>query len=294
MIISNTEVTSYNLCKRQHYYRFRRELEPRPQQLSFALYRGLIGHLALEAYYLEMKAGLPVETCRKTALNVIDREISWVVANWPEDFDRVQLLIKLKALIEAYSEFYRQEPFHIVAVEKVYTAPVDQIHDIRYGMKLDLLVEYIKGPFKGDLVIVDHKFVYNFKSQAELEMDGQIPKYIKTVRYNDLYVSKGIFNQLRHRNMKNPKPEDIFNRTSPIKPTETESLTIWEEQTETAIEIATKNIPPRRTLSPIVCRGCYFQPLCRAELVGQNVTNMIEISYQNSTYGYSDLLEGDS
>lgn len=275
-IISNSEITTFNECTRRHYYAY--VLEIGPKELNLPIYRGVIGHSALDSYYTELKAGETVESARKAAFAVIDKEIARIVTETPEEFERLQICVKLKKLIEAYSEHYRVEPFRVLETEKVYTAPISVEKELEYGGILDLVIEYTAGPYRGDIAVVDHKFVYNFKSIVELEMDAQLPKFIKVLRANGYTVSKALFNQIRHRDLKNPSPDDIFKRV-PARTNNFAIEEIWAEQVETADEIANYLRPPRRTLSQMVCKGCFYASLCKAELNGEDVSNMIASDY---------------
>lgn len=293
MIVSNTEVSTFNLCEYQHDIRFNRSLEPRYLSVNTPLGMGILGHEAFEAYYLEMLEGSPVETSLKAARAVLEAKISWIQENEPEEFQQLIKIAHLIELFEAYAEFYRQEPFRVLAVEKVYQTNIAP--GIEYGLKLDLLVEWLKGIDAGELVIIDHKFVYNFKSRAELEMDCQLPKYTKTLRDNGLHVSHSIFNQVRYRELKAPGPTDVFLRmrmdSSPRK-----IKNIWAEQRETAEKIkerreGTSDENPVRTLHILACRYCLFQGLCETELDGRDSTSMQITDFKDSTYGYVDMTQ---
>ncbi len=291
-VITNTRASGFALCERSDYYRFvyngGEGIEPR--YFSRPIARGLAGHAALEAYYNEMKDGSNLDTCKKAMLDVVDKIIINDTIERPAEFEHINMLHYLRKLLIWYAEYYQTEPFRIVEVEKVFTTPVDE--DIEYAMKLDLLIEFTKGEFRGDLAVYDHKFVYNFKTPAEVDMDSQLPKYIKTLRENGYYVTKGFFNQIRHRELKNPEPTDIFKRT-PLKTKSVKTERIWSEQREYAKKIvktqSDPNYDPLRTLSVITCRGCFFQPVCHLELAGEDPTEMINSNFQKNTYGYTDL-----
>lgn len=288
-VVSNTEVTTKSVCDRQHFYRFTLGIEPLPGNLSPALYRGIIGHEALEVYYRALMMGLSVEDARLAALEYLEKVILSVVTQTPEDSSRVILLSELSLLIDAYSRYYGVEPFEVIAVEQVYQAPIGD--DLFYGMKLDVLIKYTSGEFRGDYCIMDHKFVYNFKDAPELEMDGQMPKYQKTLRENGIIVSKAVFNQIRYRKINDPVPTQIFRRT-PARLTPTKTNTIWDEQKEIAQKIVDDEKAqkrPLRTLSLLVCRNCHFYELCNADMMGQNTEHMITANFQKSTYGYTTL-----
>lgn len=293
-IISNTQITSYNTCKNQHRYAY--NLSIQPKKLKDALYRGVIGHKALAGYYNTIKEndkalGLStVETAEIYALSVIKAELAEVTRSEPENTNRIKILIQLVDLIKQYSAYYKTEPFKVLAVEHAYTAPI--VEDIEFGLILDMLVEFTSGPYKGDIVVIDHKFVYNFKSNEELEMDGQLPKYIKAVRNSGYFVTKGIFNQVRYRSLKDPKPSDIFQRT-PLRTDKVAIENIWKEQRHTAVEIVMNPAKPIRTLNPYLCKGCDYQPLCKAELSGLDITNMMAANYKKRERPLEALVSDD-
>ncbi len=213
--------------------------------------------------------------------------------NFPDDFERVHILTDLKNRIDAYAEHYRTDSFIVHEVETVHKARL--FKDMAYGLKLDLLIELTSGEFKGDLIVMDHKFVYNFKTDKELNMDGQLPKYIMALRVNGIVVTKAIFNQIRYRSIKDAQPKDLYNRTW-ARTSLTQRTTIWSEQVDTATEILNRGLSPLytpRTMSVLTCRSCYFEPICNTELHGGDVTHLIATQYQPTTYGYTDL-QGDS
>lgn len=233
-----------------------------------------------------MQEGGSTDDCLKAAKAVIDSRILQVIMESPEEYEKVTLLSELSTLLEAYAEFYRTESFEVIAVEKVYQANIAE--GIEYAMKLDLLVKWTAGKYRGDYELIDHKFVYNFKDSTELEMDGQMPKYIKTLKLNGITISKASFNQIRYRQMKEFDPNKVFLRVpARLHPYKTEA--IWNEQKKYAIEIVHNPAEPLRTLSLVSCRGCYFHEICNADLMGQDTKNILSTRYQTSTYGYFDV-----
>lgn len=290
MIISNTEVTTKNICDVAHEFHFIKGVAPK--QLPVPLYRGIIGHSALQVYYELMKEGEPVEVCRDGALAVLDKEIARIASETPEEFEQIQLIMNIRNLIKDYADVYRKEPFRVLEVEKKYFTPVDPELDIHYGLQLDTLIEMIAGEFRGEIVVMDHKFVYNFKTALDIQMDAQLPKYIKTLQDNGYSVSRGWFNQVRTRQMKAPRPEDLYRR-SWIKSNRHETAQIWKEQAKVAREIhSIKSDPdyePVRTMSYITCRGCMFQGPCKSSLDGTDVSTMLQAQFEPSKYGYTDL-----
>lgn len=287
-IISNSRITTYNLCKNMDRYAYGFGVTPKYIKDSF--YRGTVGHQALDAYYQTLKAGYAVDLAEVKALDVITKELTRVTKEEPENTNRIKILIQLSDLIRQYAHFYKEEPFRVLETEKTYTAPITE--ELEFGLILDLLVEFTAGPYRGDIVVIDHKFVYNFKSVAELEMDAQLPKYIKAVRANGYFVTKGIFNQVRYRSLKSPAPSDIFQRT-PVRVNKESIENIWREQRHTAVEIHANPAKPVRTLAPVVCKYCDYQPLCKAELSGLDITNMLAADYKKRERPLEALVSDD-
>lgn len=284
-IISNSEVTAYNECARRHWYQYNHSLQPR--SYGIALTRGIIGHQVLEEYYRALLNGCSPDEASDTAQAKFALYIQqFIVAN-PTEFDKIEMLSDLMRLMKRYFTFYRDnDNFTVLAVEETYIAPMTT--GISYGMKLDVLIQMLSGLYRGETVIMDHKFLYNFKSDDELSIDGQLPKYIKTVAESSgLHVTRGVFNQVRYRELKSPDPEAIFRRTW-VKPKREAKDQIWQEQLEASVEIVQNPRPPRRTLSPLVCKNCYFLQICRAELNGEPTETMKKIDYKPLVDRYLD------
>lgn len=296
MIVSNTEITSFSTCKRAHYYRFILSLEPRDHILSKSLYRGIVGHRVLETYYNAILQGGDVDEAKAAAMAQVTHEINNLMQENPESYDLAEIIVQVGKLVETYAEVYRTDIFTPLEVETVFSTVVAP--GVTYGLRLDLLAEITKGEYRGDIVVIDHKFLYNFKTMNELDMDGQLPKYISTVADNGYVVTKGIFNQIRYRSLKNNNPEDLFQRDwIKVKPTETER--IWQDQIQVAQEIdEMKHLSieeadrrATRNMSPYICRSCYFKTLCKLELNGQSIENAVRMNYQPNSYGYGNLVE---
>lgn len=284
-IISNSEVTAYNECARRHWYQYNHSLQPR--SYGIALTRGIIGHQVLEEYYRVLLQDGQPDDAAAVALEKFTLYIHQFILENPTAFDKIEMLSDLMRLIKRYFAFYRtNDNFRVLAVEETYIAPVDE--DISYGMKLDVLIQMLSGLYRGETVIMDHKFLYNFKSDNELSIDGQLPKYIRTVAESSgLHVTRGVFNQIRYRELKNLDPEAVFRRTW-VKPTRAAKEQIWQEQRDASIEIANEPRPPRRTLSPLVCKNCYFLQICRAELNDEPTETMKKIDYKPLVDRYLD------
>lgn len=288
--ISNTEVTTRNTCERRHYYEFILDLEPRLFNLS--LYRGIAGHAALEAYYKE-------DRNLDAAFDVLNNIYIDTVMSYPGEYEHQKAIEALKPLIEKYHYHYGGDCFEVLEVEKAHV--IEMAPGVAIGSRLDLLIQFTKGPYRGDIAVMDNKFVHNFMSQPELEMNSQGPKYVSILKREGILVNKFVLNQVRHRSMKTEDPTKYFSRpVLKISPTEAEQ--IWEEHLATAKEIQfikDSGTGPlaRRILNPYICKGCPVQRLCKAELAGRDISNMIKYEYNAkgtfNNYGYEDYVSVD-
>lgn len=288
MIVSNTEITAKNTCDHQHGYMYIDELEPRVYSLHIR--RGVAGHAVLESYYKCRKVNWNHAASVDYAMDTL-REI--IKNSDPDDFEHTKMLAQLSTLMNKYFEYYSNDQFKILAVEEVFTAPM-VMGSIEFGMYLDVLVEHTSGGFRGSVDLLDHKFVNNFKTPDELRLDAQQPKYIKVTRLNGVQVRQAIFNQIRYRSMKDPKPEDLFRR-SPLMSTRQAIDTVWEEATETAVDIYNEHIRPteaitRRRQSYTACKYCSFKDLCMAELAGEDTTIMRQMGFQKRSRPLKDWM----
>lgn len=284
MIISNTQITSYNSCTQQHYYMYTLELGPR--ELSMPLYRGILGHSALETYYSLLQEGLPRDNATEAAWFVIQEELDRIGRDETWNVEKLKEASVIANRIKSYASVYSTEPFNIIAVEKQFLAPFTE--RLQFGFIPDLVVESTAGPYKGQLGLIDHKFVYNWKTTEELMLDAQLPKYRKGLQLNDYPVKWIMFNQIRTRDMKYKTPQDMFRRAYGIA-NDIASETIWNEQKDTALNIALGEQSPRRALAPMVCKTCFFKEPCMLSMNGQDVSRILEMDFQKRDRPFKEL-----
>ena len=278
-IISSTEITAKNTCDKLHDYMYNQNLEP--AQYSLEIRRGYTGHKVLQAYYECLRDNWNHEA----AVNYASDTLGDIIRESdPEDTEHTQMLADLSRLLIKYFDYYRGDTkkYKILAVEKVFTTPISG--ETGFGMILDLLVERITGEFRGYVDIIDHKFTNNFKTNDDLRLDGQQPRYDITLRANGYPIKDCIFNQIRFRKIKDPTPDQLFRRSSLLS-TSKAVQNIWNETRDTADKIhgeASGSYKKRtgRTLSYSACHRCFFRELCFAELAGQDTTAMRKIEFK--------------
>jgi hypothetical protein len=283
MLISNSEAKSFLDCERRHFYSFRKGIKP--TTYSKALTRGIVGHEALEAFYKAKQKGLDAVHCVADMMDVLDKAIRETPEFSPE-FEQLRLVLV------RYADYYWDEPWKILEVESSHDMPIlENSIAIKYGLRLDLLVEITAGRDKGQIVIVDHKFVYDFFTSRELEMNTQQVKYIKTLRANGIPVRKAILNQIRYRQLKSPKPGMLFRRSS-IYTSEKEAERFLHEFKKVALEIdylsgLTEDEHKEASKMHIdknTCGSCAYQPLCKLYLEGIDEKRTEEMLYSHNDY----------
>jgi CRISPR/Cas system-associated exonuclease Cas4 (RecB family) len=284
MLISNSEVNTFLTCERQHYYAFREGIKP-DKGHSKALTRGIVGHEALEAYYAAKMHGESKSDCVGFAQEVLDNNIRHYVEYAKE-------LAQLKPIIDRYVDFYWSEPWKILEVESSHSTLLEN-STVEYGLRLDLLVEVLTGRDKGQIIVVDHKFVYDFFNDREKQMNTQLVKYIRTLRKNGIPVRKGVLNQIRYRQMKATDPSMMFRRDTVVT-AELESKRFMDEFQKIAESIQFYYSLPKDEhkdqtsmhIDKYTCSSCAFQPLCKLYLQGLD-----EKATKNMLYVHNDYVD---
>lgn len=292
--VSNSEVISYQTCKRRHYYHHGLGIEPRIH--SIPLDRGNTGHKALELYYKAKIAGADKQEAITQAVNYIfqysiDQATEIKIANNLDFSKRMKMYNDLITLIQDYANRYWNDNVRPIEIETVHKVALND--RLRLGLKIDLFGEYIKGPFKGDYTIIDWKFRYNFPQQKLLDILPQIPKYIWAIGKTGTVVTKGELDVIRYRSLVEPDEYGVFKRF-PLHPKPRVRDKIIEDHITVAEEIyKVKQLPvaeyskiATRTLSEYTCKDCPFIDICSLELRGEDPTLKISTDYKPSDYNY--------
>lgn len=282
MLISNSEVNTFQTCERQHYYAFREALKPKKGH-SKSLTRGIVGHEALELYYKAKRKGFSKEVCTQQLIGAVESEI-------PKYPEYSQELYQLISVLQRYVEYYWDEPWKILEVESTHSTLLGN-STVKYGLRLDLLVEVTSGRDKGQIIIVDHKFVYDFFNDREKQMNTQLVKYIRTLKKNGIPVRKAILNQIRYRQMKSADPNMLFRRDT-IVTTDKESERFMEEFSKVAEDIdwltglsqEIHKASSRMHIDKQTCSQCAFQPLCKLNLQGLDEQPTKDMLYTHNDY----------
>jgi len=280
-LISNSEVSTWLLCRRKYYYNF--DLNLVPVNRSESLSRGILGHDVLAAYYKVLSVGglheQAVAEARKLLMAAMDAF-------------SMELCLELDGILKNYWDHYKGtdlQKYEILKVEDMYQLPINS--DFEYVFRFDL---YLKERTTGKCVLMDHKFVYDFWNADKLALNPQFPKYVGAMRANGLQVDECILNQIRYRKIKEPTEDQLWRR-SVVLPSNAKIRFSLKEQILASKEIAAHKFLPVEVRSdhalgvrnPLVCKYCEFKELCASEYDGGDTTYMIQNEYTSNTYGYN-------
>ncbi len=284
--ISHSQVEAWLMCQRRWYYSYALKLEKK--QTSTVLVRGTAGHAVIEAYYREILNG----GNHHTALVIAKARFAELAAR-PEGVGDEMLVnggFKNMSLGQLLFDFYFQhEPFvsqgyEVLAVEYDSELSYDE------GSSMPFIVDLILRDPYGKIVVVDHKFIYDFLSDNDVAVSPQIKKYIAALRAQGLPADYGIYNQLRWRKIKDPTSKTQL-QTHEFHPNDIEVYRVASEQIAAANQIATlKSLPIEDVEKTVLrvgykktCQSCDFMSLCTDDLAGRNTRLTIETDYKPKT-----------
>lgn len=286
--VSHSEVDSYLLCRRKHYYGYGLSLERVTQSNSLAT--GVAGHKILEIFYQTiLDLGETVQEQKNAfdeALRSAQHAYEEIVEDGYEDADRRNTLHNI-LFNEDYgyfaNEFLVKNNYRIMAVEAEFNLMYDEDTESTYPFVVDLIVQDPEGRY----VVIDHKFVYDFYTPEQTDLQPQIPKYIGALRALNYEIAYGAYNMLRTRKLKEPTA-DSNNYFMILKPNKERVVNTFMEQLGVATEIqALKELSLEeqdkrayRTANKMVCQSCSFRDICSTELVGGNVELMKKTEYK--------------
>lgn len=295
--VSNSEALSLQ-CVRKWMYAFHPGYHLEPVYQSVALARGLAGHSALEAYFRGVMEGKTKSECETAAKLSLGESMAKAMKDG--HLNLITAITELIPIIDEYMDSTGLAEF----LDQVIILGVEVGFDLQLpgGSVLpgrsDLVVKYVKGQWKGETVIVDNKFVYNFWSEEDFRMNSQIPGYITGFRdkYPDAVIRRGVINQLRHRS--NAQERFTMTEIKFEKPEMLEILHNHELLADRVLELRALPLQEvqkkaTRTLSKYTCGTCGFKSLCKTEMQGGNARALIKMDYRENSYGYDGVDDSD-
>jgi RecB family exonuclease len=282
--VSHSEVDSYLLCRRKHYYGYGLSLER--IATSHSLATGTAGHRVLEAFYRVILANDNNPDSWDEALQAAQDEYAAIVDEGYEDApNRAALHDMLFNDDWGYfaNEFMVRNGWTVLAVEQEFSLVYDTDTESSYPFVVDMIV---RDP-NGQMVVIDHKFVYDLYTPGQTDLQPQIPKYIGALRAMNHEVAYGAYNMVRTRKLKAPDASSM-NYFMILKPNTERVLNTFMEQLGVAAEIqALKELSldeqskrAYRTANKMVCQSCSFKDICSTELIGGNTQLMLKTEYK--------------
>ena len=286
--VSHSEVDSYLLCRRKHYYGYGLSLER--VSTSHSLATGTAGHRILEAFYghlLDLAATPQAQLERfDLGMEKAKKEYDAIVQEGYEDAPNRASLYEIFFNEDwGYfaNEFLVRKGWTVLAVEEEFSLVYDEENGSSYPFVVDMIVRDPEGNF----VVIDHKFVYDFYTPEQTDLQPQIPKYIGALRAMNYEISYGAYNMVRTRKLKTPDSSSM-NYFMILKPNTDRVLNTFMEQLGVAAEIqALKELSIEeqssrayRTANKMVCQSCSFRNVCSTELMGGNTELMIKTEYK--------------
>lgn len=286
--VSHSEVDSYLLCRRKHYYGYGLSLERINTSQSLAT--GTAGHRILEAFYAHL---LSLSDTAEGQLENFELGLQRAYTVYREVMDEGYTDTDNRATLHDIlfhedwgyfaNEFVTRNGWRILAVEAEFSLIYDTDTDSSYPFVVDMLVQDPEGRY----VVIDHKFVYDLYTYGQTDLQPQIPKYIGALRAMGHEVSYGAYNMLRTRKLKTPAP-DSMSYFMILKPNTDRVLNTFMEQLGVAAEIQAlkelsieeQNKRAYRTANKMVCQSCSFRDICSTELIGGNTELMLRTEYK--------------
>lgn len=295
-IVSNSNMETFQRCQRMFYYSVVQNLTPK--QMSTPIRRGSFGHKCMELGMEVLMNGGSLEEATEAAYGPVTEMMQ---SGDPAAAE----IIYVARHVAAFLAYFHTNPnitWRPVALEEVglwdlnNDVPIerDQVEDYHlvYAYTPDIIIEFIKGPFKGQFGVLDYKFLGQYMSQDTIDMSVQIPKYIiyRSKIRPEQRLRRGAFVQFNTR----ATPTDTGHKLFLIKwiePEKAELAEIERENKALAYEVAKARYidEPQvflRTQNKDVCGRCWFKEICHTERRGKDATHIIERDFKQNDYGY--------
>lgn len=304
--ISNTEVQNAYACELAWGFGFHPEMNYQKRDMGVARTQGIIGHEALEIYYLGLKNEKAPDESAQAALDHI-QELRKKEMLGGEDFvdaERLSMLNWLHDTLTKYFEYYEEDAKHweILDVEAFHAMEQDDETDFYLPARLDLVIYQKSGRFKGETSPVDHKFSAQFWQDYKLKLNSQFPLYILALRAAkyagkpDPVVRRVVVNQIRTYHAKGAQPFEIFRRS--FEPYSSVKLRkVFENHMKSAVHLAyLKRLgwdeflsEARAALGSMACQYCDFKDICDITFEEGDPANVIAATLKPNEYGYPPL-----
>lgn len=308
-IVSNSDIETAQKCERMFYYS--RVLGLRLRELPIFIRRGSFGHELMEEGFNILLVGGSIGEATEAASKVLEKLLN---SGDPEAHEMMKVY---RHAVTFLNYAATEAPWRPVAVEdrgmwnitqdKPMPADDDSWQedpqykfDRIFGYTPDLVVEFIKGPYRGQHAVLDYKFLAQYMKEVALNMAQQIPKYLiyRNKTHTDFKVRRGAFVQFNTRATPQDSgsklyltkwlgPEDSLSRAR-LARVEWENNRLVGKVAEMYENPDSDNF--LRTVNKDVCERCFYQEICKAEFDGKPLVTIDKIkarTYMKNDYGYT-------
>lgn len=289
--ISNSEATDALTCERLYFNAYIRGGQGlAPKKLRGPLAIGGCGHEALEVYFRNRKDGVSHDE----SVNKSIQHLSNMIADLDNCIYDMEAIIKARICLDRYFLHYGDHSdWTILQVEKLYEMQIPN-QPFSVPMRLDLLVH---DKSTGKILLVDHKFTYDWWKPRKFNLRGQFYKYVAILRHNGVKVDAVVINQLRYREMKSTDPADYNQRYTQDNFTNHKMKRILKDHVAISkwimgfrqLSTERQEETAKFLLVDPICRYCAFGSLCEAELEGTFVDVMLKTDFRKNEYGYNHV-----
>lgn len=276
---SSSEVDAFLDCQRKHYYGYALGLEGKTGYTG-ALSHGNLGHRVWESYYTVLQEGGTWEEAYNAGVLRISSE-------YRRGIYEAKSVGIVSTRFAQYTEDHRVEDFDILGVEQTFKVPIDADNELAFTV--DLLIEFTKGPFIGEVAPLDFKWTYNFWPDDEKLIHPQFPKYVWGLRQIGYPVNRAIIDMIRYR-----EDATVAFRRDSVPITLLRADKVMEEHLKAQKQVSRLTRMPVREYDLEAtsrynrknCSSCEFFQLCNMRLSGKDTTKTQVSFYKGREYGY--------
>lgn len=284
--ISGSEVNGFQTCMARYRYEYIMDLEPIATPGPLAI--GILGHEALEQYYLAKKAGKTFAEAKEAAEGILSVALR-------DETSTMEVVGKVHQCINNYWAQYGYEPeLTVLEVETMY-----EIDLVPGKFSMPLRIDLLMADEKGKVFLRDAKFSYNFWDPIAHDLNPQFAKYMAALRLKGIQVEYCQLDELRTRQVKDPT--QLLKRTIYQANNHKTNMILRDHivTSERIMEFREKSedeqlVLGTRCLNKQICKWCSYQELCKTELDGGPIDVVIQSGFRKKTkYGYNKEQEVD-
>lgn len=281
--ISNSEVISWLSCRRQYKYAHLYNIEPK--QMSEPLFRGNLGHEAMQRYTEARIEGADHDKAMYAGQDLFPTALR-------ANPNMMQVVLQTKSIWERYMNHHKGWPeWKLHEPEQKFELPLND--DFKIVIRYDAKIEERRT---GRMLIGDYKYAYDFWSPEDHDLNPQMPKYIAVMNANGIRIDGGFLEEIRTREIKDINDHKKLWRRTFYYPSNAKRINMLRQHIGASFEITDYRELPKEEQEakaiPVLnkhgaCRFCNFKDLCNSENDGKDITYDIEVSYKENTYGYN-------